>query len=111
MTMKFFVFVLAALAAATSTSSFYMVAAAASRKRKTTKKSGSTSGLYGATGPTNGNNIPIGDTCDVKDDDCAIPLGLDHGVCGMDRAFPDYFYDDFVGYWTCQSDQPRRILC
>ena len=33
MTMKFFVFVLAALAAATSTSSFYMVAAAASWKR------------------------------------------------------------------------------
>ena len=106
MTMKFSVFALPALAAATSTSSRYMVAAAASRKRKITKKSGSTSGSYGATGPPNYNTIPIGDTCGVKDDDCAIPMGLDHGVCGMDRAFPDYFYDDFVGYWTCQSGQP-----
>ena len=64
MTMKFSVFALAALAAATSTSSRYMVAAAASRKRKIMKKSGSTSGSYGATGTTNGDTIPIGDTCD-----------------------------------------------
>ena len=102
MTMKFSVFALAALSAATSTSSRYIVAATASRKRKITKKGGSTSGSYGATGPTNDDTIPIGDTCDVIDDNCAIPLGLDHGVC----VFNPMDCSNRYGYWTCQSGQP-----
>ena len=98
-----------------------MVAATASRKRKAQKKGGSTSGAHGATGPTDGDLIPIGDTC-VADDNCAIPAGLDHGVCGWDdsnryledRAIPVHpvcclSSDDGVGSWTCQSGQPDAL--
>ena len=84
-----------------------MVAATASRKRKAQKKGGSTSGAHGATGPTDGDLIPIGDTCDVKcvaaDNNCAIPLGLDHGVCGCDDC--NRYLEDSNRYF-CQSGQP-----
>ena len=88
--MKFSLFVIAALAAP----------ATASRKRKTQKKGGSTSGsAHGATGPTCGDVIPIGDPCEICADDngylkdnCASPPGLDHGVC-----FPSSY---------CQNGQP-----
>ena len=76
--MKFSVFAIAALAAATSSSSRYMVAAAAaSRNRKIAKKNGSPTGSQGATGPTNGDGVPIGGYCNTNSD-CAIPPGLHH---------------------------------
>ena len=97
--MKISVFALAALAAATSSSCFVpAAAAAASRKGKNTKKVAN--GPNGATGPTDFNLIPIGDTC-TTDDECAIPPGLEHGNCaGSDTKKTDP---------TCQSGQPGSL--
>ena len=86
MTMKFFRFAIAALAAATSSSCIALATATAARKRKITKKGGSLSGSYGATGLTDDDIvIPIGGDCGKKKTNpnpiCAIPPGLDHGVC------------------------------
>ena len=79
-TMKFSVFAVTALAAATSFSCFVSAAAAAaSRKRKITKKV--TDGPNGATGPPTPDGIPIGGYCVSAEDNCAIPQGLNHGVC------------------------------
>ena len=96
--MKFSVFAIAALAAATSPSCFVLATATtASRKRKITKKNGSPSGSQGATGPTGLIDcVPIGDTCVASDNDCAVPPGLNHGVCrgsGKNNI-------------TCQSGEP-----
>ena len=55
---------------------------------------------YGATGPTTGDGIPIGESC-IYSDDCAIPPGLEHGVC----LYPSY---GFPG--TCRSGQPG-VFC
>ena len=89
-TMQFSLFAIAGLAAATSSSCivFAVVATAAAvvaRKRRITKKGGlwvSYVGSDGATGATNVNLIPIGDPCTgLRDCVCAIPPGLDHGLC------------------------------
>ena len=99
-TMKFSLFVIAALAAP----------ATASQKRKAQKKGGSPSGsAHGATGPTTDDNdlIPIGGSCPADgrvkntnlNNNCAIPPGLAHGVC-----LGTYTHDRTYIY--CQTGQP-----
>ena len=59
--------------------------------------------VCGATGPTDGDIISIGESCEKTNANpnpiCAIPAGLDHGVCRNKE------YDDCV-IALCQSGQP-----
>ena len=101
--MKISVYATTALAAATSFSCFVSAtAAAASRKRKIMKK-------VGATGQTNSDDIPIGDPCTPGDDNCAIPPGLDHGVCRGGTCKVNIYGGSPPTYcegYVCQSGQP-----
>ena len=101
--MKISVYATTALAAATSFSCFVSAtAAAASRKRKIMKK-------VGATGQTNSDGIPIGDPCTRGDDNCAIPPGLDHGVCRGGTCKVNIYGGSPPTYcegYVCQSGQP-----
>jgi len=96
--MKFSLFAIVTITATTSSCilSDAVAATTASRRRRRTKNGKNSKNakkfpkIIGsdATGPTaDDGTIPIGEKCKIYNDDCEIPIGLEHGVCRAESTW------------------------